>query len=254
MTAESTRWLVCKGASFDLWEPDTGVYYASVEADEITEHLQEKRQRSHRHRRSPFSEFTKDWIDDPDTLPCLRPRVAFRDVARATDTRTVIAALVPGGLVVTHQAPYLLWPRGDARDHAFLLGVLSSMVLDWYARRVVELHLTFHILNNFPIPEAGLDCDPVARRVVEIAGRLAAVDERYAEWADEVGVPVGSVVDAAAKQDLICELDTCVALLYDLDEDDLAVVYETFHEGADYTKRHRAVLAHFRDWKPQYRK
>ena len=85
-----------------------------------------------------------------------------------------------------------------------------------------------------------------ARRVVDISGRLAAVDERYAEWATEVGVPVGSVTDDATKQDLICELDACVAHLYGLDEDDLAVVYETFHEGADYSERHRAVLAHFR--------
>ena len=120
------------------------------------------------------------------------------------------------------------------------------MILDWYARRVVEISLTFHLLNNFPIPDADTDSDPVACRVVDISGRLAAVDERYAEWATEVGVPVGSVTDAATKQDLICELDACVAHLYGLDEDDLAVVYETFHEGSDYSERHRAVLAHFR--------
>ncbi len=239
-------WKVYKGASFDLWKPDTDVYYASVRADEITEHLQQKRRRSHEHQRSPFSEFKKVWIDDPATLPCRRPRIAFRDVARATDTRTVIVTLVPGEVVITNQAPYLLWPQGTKRDEASLLGVLSSMVLDWYARCVVELHLNFHILNNFPIPDADTDNDGIACRVVEISGRLAAVDEKYAEWAEEVGVPVGSVADEATKQDLICELDACVAHLYGLDEDDLAVIYETFHEGADYSERHLAVLAHFR--------
>ena len=125
------------------------------------------------------------------------------------------------------------------------------MILDWYARRVVEISLTFHLLNNFPIPDADTDDDPVACRVVEVSARLAAVDERYAEWAAEVGVPVGSVTDEATKQDLICELDACVAHLYGLDEEDLAVVYETFHEGADYSERHRAVLAHFRRWTQQ---
>lgn len=153
--------------------------------------------------------------------------------------------------MITHQAPYLLRVRGTATDEAFLVGVLSSMILDWYARRVVELHLTASILYNFPIPDADVDLNPVARRVVEIAGRLAAVDERYAEWAAEVGVPVGSVTDEATKQDLICELDACVAHLYGLDQDDLAVVYETFHEGADYSERHRAVLAHFLRWARQ---
>ena len=250
MTDPTTYWCVYKGASFDLWNPDTGVYYASAESTKITEHLHEKRRSAHNNKRSPLSEFAKEWIEDPATLPCRHPRIAFRDIARATDTRTVIAALVPGDLVITNQAPYLLRPRGTVRDEAFLLGILSSMILDWYARCIVELHLNFHILNNFPIPDPDIANDPVAarvsNRVVTIAGRLAAVDERYAEWAAEVGVPVGSVSDEVTKQDLICELDACVAHLYGLDESDLAVIYETFHEGTDYSDRHAAVLEHFR--------
>ncbi len=212
----------------------------------MTEALQRKRRNGHRNRRSAFSEMPAAWIEDPQTLPCLRPRIAVRDTARSSDTRTVIAALVPGELVITHQAPYLLRIRGTERDEAFLIGVLSSMILDWYARRVVELHLTASILDNFPIPDADINNDPTARRTVEIAGRLAAVDHRFAGWAAAVGVPVGSANDEPIKSDLICELDACVARLYGLDEDDLAVVYGTFHEGADYSDRLAAVLAHFR--------
>ena len=144
-------------------------------------------------------------------------------VTNRTNTRTVIAALVPDEIVLTHKAPYLLWPKGTARHQAYLLGILSSMILDWYARCFVELSLTFHILNNFPIPDADVDDDPVAARVADIAGWLAAVDERFDEWAIEVGVQAGSVQDEATRQDLICELDACVAHLYGLDESDLAV-------------------------------
>ncbi|MXZ68711.1 MAG: hypothetical protein F4Z17_07010 [Acidimicrobiia bacterium] len=82
--------------------------------------------------------------------------------------------------------------------------------------------------------------------MVEIAGRLAAVDDRFAEWAAALGVPVGSVADEATKHDLVSELDACVAHLYGLDESDLAVIYETFHENTDYSDRHAAVLEHFR--------
>ena len=110
------------------------------------------------------------------------------------------------------------------------------------------MHLNFHILNAFPIPDSGSDLEnnPVAQRVIEIAGRLAAVDDRFSEWAEAVGVPVDSVTDEATKQNLIYELDACVAHLYGLDEDDLAVIYETFHKETDYSERHRAVLEHFR--------
>ena len=245
MSGGADLWLVYKGASFDLWNPDTGVYYGSVDSNEIISHLQQKRLRQHKTASSPFAEFTEQNIKEPETLPCFGPRIAFRDITNRTNSRTVVLALVPGRTVITNQAPYLLWPQGTSVDEAFLLGMLSSMILDWYARCVVELHLNFHIFNNFPIADPG-EGHPVRDRVVEIASRLAAVDERYAEWAAEVEVPVGSANDEAVKQDLVCELDACVALLYGLDEEDLAVVYETFSETVDYSERHAAVLAHFR--------
>ena len=246
MNAQLGNWPVYKGSSFEIWNPDTGDYYASVDARLIAAHLQEKRLRQHKTPRSPFAEFARGHIENPETLPCLRPRIAFRKVTNPTNTRTVIPALIPGQAVLTDAAQYLLWPRGTAHDEAFLLGVLSSMILDWYARRVVELNFNFHIFNNLPIPLADLDNDPAAARIVEISGRLAAVDERFGEWAAEVGVPVGSARDETVKQDLVCELDACVAFLYCLDEEDLAVVYETFSETVDYSDRHAAVLVHFR--------
>ena len=127
-----------------------------------------------------------------------------------------------------------------------MLGVLSSMILDWYARRFVELHMNFHILNSLPVPDASPATDPVAARVAEITGRLAAVDDRFAEWAAAAGVPVGSANDEPTRSELIYELDACVARLYDLDETDLEVIYTTFRHGTDYSARHQAVLAHFR--------
>jgi hypothetical protein len=86
-------------------------------------------------------------------------------------------------------------------------------------------------------------------RVVEIAGRLAAVDERFNEWAAEVGVPVGSVTDEETKDDLIAELDALVSLLYGLDESQVTHIFETFHRGWDYKPRLEAVLKHFDSWK-----
>ena len=253
------RWPVYKGESFNLWDPDTNIYYASAVSEQIAKDLDEKRKSQCKTRSSAFAELDRETITNPATLPCYQPRIAFRNVTNHTNKRTVIAALVPGEVVIVHHAPYLLQTEGTARDGAYLLGILSSMILDWYARRVVELNLTFHLLNNFPIPRKNPSAssnpmdpgaDPVAVRVADISGRLAAVDDRFADWAAEVGVPVASVKTEAEKQDLIEELDACVAHLYDLDEADLAVVYETFHAKTDYSERHAAVLEHFRRWAP----
>lgn len=241
-------WPVYKGASFDLWNPDTGEYYAWADPDYITDVLQAKRRNQQRYAKSAFNTFSVEWVNDPETLPCLHPRIAFRDITNRTNRRTVITALIPGELVATNKAPYFVWPRGDTTDQAYLLGVLASIPLDWYARRFVEVSLNFHILNAFPIPRPDRD-DPLRREVVNIAGRLAVVDERFSDWAAEVGVTVGSV-GADERDDLIARLDAAAALLYRLDEDDLHVIYSTFHEGWNYEPRLAAVLDHYRQLAP----
>ncbi len=241
-------WPVYKGSSFDLWNPDTGEYYAWADSGYITDVLQAKRLNQQRNPRSAFSAFPKEWARDLATLPCLRPRIAFRNVTRATDTRSVRTALIPSRCVITNAAPYLVWSRGNAADEAYLLGVLSSIPLDWYARRFVEVNMNFYIFNAFPVPRPDSN-DPLRNEVVEMSGRLAAVDERFWDWAKEVGVAVGSV-PVSERDDLIARLDAAVALLYGLDEDDLRVVYSTFHEGWNYEPRLAAVLNHHRQLAP----
>lgn len=224
-------WPVLKGESFDVWENDRGVssYYGWAEPAPARKALQESRLRSGKSSRgSAHSEFSSAYLRDENTLACLAPRIAFRDVSRATDTRTMRAALVPPRVFLTHKAPYFLWPRGDEKDQAFLLGVLCSAPLDWYARRFVETGLTYFVLNPFPIPRPARS-DPNWARAVALAGRLAAPDARFAAWAAAVGVAHGPL-EPADKQAMIEELDAVVARLYGLTDAQLLHVFDTFHE------------------------
>jgi len=240
-------WPVYKGESFDIWQPDTGTYYAWADPEKLLHHLQVKRQRSRNKENSPFAEFTDAaWFNSMKTLPCMKPRIAFRDVTNRTNQRTVIAALVPPKVFIANQAPNLLWPRGDEKDQAYLLGVLCSIPLDWYARRFVETHVSFFVLNPFPIPRPSRK-DRLWRRTVELAGRLAAADARFAEWAKAVGVEFGPL-EVDEKEAMIFELDAVVAHLYGLSEAHLVHIFETFHEGWDYHPRLEAVLRHYRSW------
>jgi len=238
---------VYTGATFNLWEPDAGDPTTWCDPAIVVTALQKKRQRQARTSSSAFAGLTASVVNFPDTLPCMRPRIAYRQITRQTDSRTFLTALVPGQVVLTNAAPYLFRRRGSSTDEAYLLGVLSSIPLDWYARRYVELNLNLHILNAFPIPRPNAD-DPWRTRIVHIAGRLAAVNGRYTDWATEVGVAVGSVTDQAGKDDLIAELDALVALLYGLSRDDLQHVFTTFHRGWDYQPRLTAALEHYDRW------
>ena len=100
-------WPVYKGESFDLWQPDTGRYYGGADPDVILPYLHEKRLRGARSRASAFSEFPRSVIEDDSTLPCLDARIAFRKITNRTNSRSLIAALVPRGYVspTVHRNP-----------------------------------------------------------------------------------------------------------------------------------------------------
>lgn len=241
------NWPVYKGESFDLWNPDTGSYYAWAEPEQITKHLQDKRKRGHRTSNSAFSLFSEEWINNKNTLSCLSPRLVFRDITNRTNRRTIISALIPANIIMSNQAPFFLWANGNAEDMVFLLSLLSSIPLDWYARRFVESHLNFHILMPFPVPRPKRS-HIHWKRIIQLGGRLACPDDRFAEFAMTVNVQYGPLKDDE-KEDMIHELDAVVAHLYGLTEKQLVHIFETFHVGWDYEDRLKATLKHFKEWK-----
>lgn len=238
---------VWTGRTFNIWDAGSGDPYGWASPAALEKHLQTKRLTQVRNSKSAFFGMPPGWAKDRSTLPMHHARIAFRDVARATDSRTMICALIPPNVALVHKSPYLFQTSGARDDEAFLLGVLSSIPFDWYCRRYVEITMSFQLLNGFPVPWPD-SRDPWRHRVVEISGRLAAVDERYREWADAVGVPVASVTNEAEKHDLIAELDAIVSLLYGLSASQLEHVFETFHVGWRYEDRLAAVLVHYRAW------
>jgi len=142
--------------------------------------------------------------------------------------------------------PFLLWEEGNRSDEAYLIGILSSIPLDWFSRRFVEKHLDYYIFNGLPIPRAKKN-SLLRDRVIEISGRLAAVDERYSDWASSVGVEYGHL-DEDEKQEKIYELDAVVAHLYGLTREHIEVIFETFHDGWDYDERLEGVLKYYETW------
>lgn len=243
------RIAVTTGAGFNIWNPDAGLPYAYSPADVLRPYLEDKFARAVRTTRSAYYGMTPV----EGVLQMDRARVAYRGIARATDTRTAIVCLLPPGRAVVDPAHLVVTKRGGPRDEAFLLGVMASIPFDWAARRWVELHLTFGVLTRLPVPWLGFDTRWGARART-VAGRLAAVDARYADWAHEVGVPVSSVKDRAEKDDLIAELDALASLLYGLSESQVEHIFATFHRGwddsrPDYVARITAVRKHYAAWK-----
>lgn len=246
-TKRSGSWPVYGGEGFNVWEPDTETYYGWTDGEEILEAAQARRLASPKG--APYSETELQWRRDPRTHPILNPRIAFRDVTNRTNNRTLVVALIPGHRVTTQTAPWVLWLRSGTHqvEEAFLLGILSSLVCDWWVRRFVEGHVDQEAFDCIRIPAFSPEA-AACTRAIALAGRLACPDRRFAKWAKAVGVDCGKLADDE-KEDMIRELDAVVALLYGLTEPQLRHIFETFHVGWAHEEPLRATLRHFHAWR-----
>ena len=199
---------VWKGRSFDQYKPHGNEPAGLAVWEEVLSWAQQKRKRSPVFKRM----FAAELLADPDTHPMNRCRIAFRDVTRSTDSRTVRACLVPPRVPLTNSAPYLAVAGWVPLSQASLLGVLNSTPFDWLARRYVEIHLNFYVLNSltFPPPD-----DTPWEVIGKLAARLSCLDERFAKFAEESGVECGPLTDDQ-RDDMRAEIDALVASSYGL--------------------------------------
>jgi hypothetical protein len=216
---------VWKGRSFDRFDPHGFDPAGFAEETEALEFVQGRRSGS----RSVFrGRFPPEVLADPSTHPYFSARIAFRDVTNRTNSRTVLACLVPPRTFLTNSAPYLVFDLGGAREQAFVLGVLNSLPFDWQARRYAETHMNFYVLGLLCLPDPDrADVGSIAER----AARLSAVDDRFATFAEAVGVACGPLL-TEERLVLEAEIDALVADAYDLSEADLEVVFSDFTQAA----------------------
>ena len=166
-----------------------------------------------------------------------RARVAFRDVARSTDSRTIRACLVPPSVFLTNKAPYLAFVDGEPVDQAACLGIMNSLPFDWQARRFVEINVNFFLLEGLCLPNL---TDTDFRAVSQAGARLSAVDDRFADFAAATGVTYGPL-DPADRKRLRVDIDARVARAWDLSAADLHVIFRDFTEDA-VTSAYRTAL------------
>jgi hypothetical protein len=241
----SARVDVYSGKSFNIWQPRTGEIFASADPKVAGAELRQRIERQIKLKSSAF--FGLSTIGDlGGKMPFERTRIALRGVTNSTNSRTVIASLIPSNVFLTNMAPFFISKPGNEKAEAFALAFLSSIPFDWYARKFVDAAMNFHLLSSFPLP--AMTDSPRSRRIVELSGQLAAVDETYADWATCVGVEVGKLSDEKSRSEAIAELDGLVALAYGLSKANLKHIYETFHRGWDDQIRLESALAFMDDW------
>jgi hypothetical protein len=137
-----------------------------------------------------------------------RARLAYRDIASATNRLTLIAAMIPPRAVTTHTLFCLKTPLpADAQQ--VLCALLNSFVGNYLIRLRVNTHVTVALVSRLPVP--------VVHRSDPAFARLAALSRALT---DSRG-PVEEMCEYA-------ELQALVARLYGLTEADFEHVLATF--------------------------
>ena len=234
-----TRLPVWKGESFDQYDPHGEGVAGYCVWDEVLEYVQGRRERS----RVFKGIFPPSVLADPNTHPARHSRVAFRDITNRTNSRTIIACLVPPRTPLTNKAPYLLFQGWSTLAQAAVLGVMNSLPFDWLARRYVELNVNFFILDMLCFPRWE---ETDWQRIGSLAARLSCADERFFAFASEVGVEHGDLADDE-RTAMRVEIDALVAQGYGLTADELEFLFTDFTENAVSPEYRALVLRKFED-------
>jgi hypothetical protein len=118
-----------------------------------------------------------------------RSRLAFRDVASATNRLTLIAAIVPSHAVTVHTVSCLRTPMTGSRQ-AVLCALLNSFVANYLIRVRVTTHVTSALMARLPVPPVRPG-SPAFVRLGHLSGALAAASapvEEMDEYAELQGL------------------------------------------------------------------
>lgn len=144
-------------------------------------------------------------------------RVGFCDIAGQTNERSLMAALIPAGVVCGNKVPTILFPEDPSEERLLVwLSVANSFAFDWMLRRVLTTTVNYFLLQSVPLPQLTKNGLPW-KKLVSAARELSLLDsagahrETYERMAQLRG-----------------EIDAEVAVAYGLDLKDMELVLQDF--------------------------
>jgi hypothetical protein len=192
-------------------------------------------------------------IDRGQKLDYQTYRLAFRDIARNTDSRTMIMTMLPREVFCNHTLPtvvikYSQQLQPDYQAELFFMSVMNSYVIDCAFRQRVTTHLTFFFIYQMPVPRL-TSGDKYFWDIVQRAAKLICTAPEFDELAQEVGLNSHreGVTDETERAKLRAELDGIIAHLYGLTDAEFAYVLTTFPIVPEAVKQ--AALAAYRTFR-----
>ena len=144
-------------------------------------------------------------------------RVGFCDIAGQTNERSLMAALIPAGVVCGNKVPTILFPEDPSEERLLVwVSVANSFAFDWMLRRVLTTTVNYFLLQSVPMPKLAKDGLPW-KKLVSAARELRSLDDAGASR---------QTYERMAQ--LRGEIDTEVAVAYGIDLKDMELVLQDF--------------------------
>ncbi len=183
---------------------------------------------------------SKEWKLDYEA-----ERFVYRDVARSTDERTLIGAVIPkkvfcgNTLNVLKQVYFEI--DYDSQDivqttldekigsdfNHYVCALFNSFILDYYVRQRVSAHLNMFFVKELPVPMAK---EPLRQKIISLSKRIQKLTEKG---------------DEKVKL-LRTELESLIASeLFDLDKEDMKKILSIFTYGNIDEESKKLILEKF---------
>ena len=165
--------------------------------------------------------------------------IVFRNVARSTDTRTIIASIIPPhrfhanslySIILTCNHRVNLGDEYN-RKTAYLCAILNSMTFDFIVRTKAQMNMA-PIIKSMSAPAPSHYDDEIATAAARLTCGRKGAEKDFAAFAESLGIesrelPPADRIDTAAR------LDALVACAYGLSKDEYQMVLDSFKFGED---------------------
>lgn len=144
-------------------------------------------------------------------------RVGFCDIAGQTNERSLMASLIPAGVVCGNKVPTILFPDDPSEERLLVwVSIANSFAFDWMLRRILTTTVNYFLLQSVPMPRLAKDGLPW-KRLVSAARELRTLDS------------AGTTHETFERiAQLRGEIDAEVAVAYGLNLKDMELVLQDF--------------------------
>lgn len=197
-----------------------------------------------------FTIKTRYWIPDTRVEERLASKgwertwlMGWRDICRATDERTVIAAVFPR-TAIAHTLRVAFVEKEPRKAAAFIAN-LSALTLDYACRQKIGgTHLTVELLKQLPVLHPDCYTDAHLAFIVPRVLELTYTARDLSGWAKDLGCEAAPLAFEPDRRALLrAELDAYYARLYGLTRDELRYILAPANVmGEDYPSETFRVL------------